>query len=38
MILPDLRHIEHRLEDVDAVVVTHGHEDHIGAIPFLLKL
>ena len=38
LILPDLRHIEHRLEDVDAVVVTHGHEDHIGAIPFLLKL
>ncbi|MFN3004745.1 ribonuclease J [Mycolicibacterium wolinskyi] len=38
LILPDLRHIEHRLEDVEALVVTHGHEDHIGAIPFLLKL
>lgn len=38
LILPDLRHIEHRLEDVEALVVTHAHEDHIGAIPFLLKL
>jgi ribonuclease J len=38
LILPDLRHIEHRLDDVEALVVTHAHEDHIGAIPFLLKL
>lgn len=38
LILPDLRHVEHRLEDVEALVVTHAHEDHIGAIPFLLKL
>jgi ribonuclease J len=38
LILPDLRHIEDRLEDVDALVLTHAHEDHIGAIPFLLEL
>jgi ribonuclease J len=38
LILPDLRHIEHRLDEVEALVVTHAHEDHIGAIPFLLKL
>ncbi|MCH9640914.1 MAG: ribonuclease J [Actinomycetia bacterium] len=38
LILPDLRHVENRLDDVEALVVTHGHEDHIGAIPFLLKL
>jgi ribonuclease J len=38
LILPDLRHIENRLEDVDALVLTHAHEDHIGAIPYLLKL
>lgn len=38
LILPDLRHIEDRLEDIEALVVTHAHEDHIGAIPFLLKL
>ncbi len=38
LILPDLRHIEDRLDLIEALVVTHGHEDHIGAIPFLLKL
>lgn len=38
LILPDLRHVEGRLEDVEALVVTHAHEDHIGAIPYLLKL
>lgn len=38
LILPDIRHIEGRLGDVEALVITHGHEDHIGAIPFLLKL
>ncbi|ORB24386.1 ribonuclease J [Mycolicibacterium parafortuitum] len=37
LILPDLRHIEGRLDDVEAIVVTHAHEDHIGAIPFVLK-
>ncbi|MCZ0726821.1 ribonuclease J [Mycolicibacterium iranicum] len=37
LILPDLRHIQGRLDDVEALVVTHAHEDHIGAIPFLLK-
>src|ERR1700694_858496 len=38
LILPDLRHIDDRLDDVEALVLTHAHEDHIGAIPFLLKL
>lgn len=38
LILPDLRHIENRLDDIEALVLTHAHEDHIGAIPFLLKL
>lgn len=38
LILPDLRHVEHRLDDVEALVLTHAHEDHIGAVPFLLKL
>ncbi len=38
LILPDFRAIEDRLDDVDALVLTHGHEDHIGAVPFLLKL
>lgn len=38
LILPDIRHIADRLGDVEALVLTHAHEDHIGAIPFLLKL
>lgn len=38
LILPDLRLVEDRVEDIDAVVVTHGHEDHIGALPWLLRL
>ena len=38
LILPDIRHIADRLDDIEALVLTHAHEDHIGAIPFLLKL
>ncbi|AOW92423.1 ribonuclease J [Rhodococcus sp. WMMA185] len=38
LILPDFRHIEDRMADVEAVILTHGHEDHIGAVPFLLRL
>ncbi|WP_067878605.1 ribonuclease J [Nocardia vermiculata] len=38
LILPDFRPIEDRIDDVAAVVLTHGHEDHIGAVPFLLRL
>ena len=38
LILPDIRHVENRLEEIEAVVITHAHEDHIGAIPHLLKL
>ncbi|AXB48078.1 ribonuclease J [Amycolatopsis albispora] len=38
LILPDFRAIEDRLDDIEALVLTHGHEDHIGAAPFLLRL
>jgi ribonuclease J len=38
LILPDFRAIEQRLDDIEALVLTHGHEDHIGAVPFLLRL
>ena len=38
LILPDFTAIAHRMDDIEAVVLTHGHEDHIGAVPFLLRL
>jgi len=38
LILPDFSPIKDRLQDVIGVVLTHGHEDHIGAVPYLLKL
>ena len=38
LILPDFSYIASRLDDVEAIVLTHGHEDHIGAVPFLLRL
>ncbi|MFB8892580.1 MULTISPECIES: ribonuclease J [Microbacterium] len=38
LILPDFEPIKHRLDDIVGVVLTHGHEDHIGAVPYLLKL
>lgn len=38
LILPDFSYIEDRLDDVVAVILTHGHEDHIGAVPYLLRL
>ncbi len=37
LILPDFDAIRDRLDDVDALVLTHGHEDHIGAVPYLLR-
>ncbi|MDF3044760.1 MAG: RNase family beta-CASP ribonuclease [Ornithinibacter sp.] len=38
LILPDFEYIKDRLDAVQAVVLTHGHEDHIGAVPYLLRL
>ena len=37
LILPDFSALEDRLDDVEAVVLTHAHEDHIGGVPFLLR-
>ena len=38
LILPDFEPIKSRLDDIVGVVLTHGHEDHIGAVPYLLRL
>lgn len=38
LILPDFEPIKGRLDDIVGVVLTHGHEDHIGAVPYLLRL
>jgi len=37
LILPDFSYIRNRLDDVVGLVLTHGHEDHIGAVPYLLR-
>ena len=37
LILPDFTWIRDRLDTIDAIVLTHGHEDHIGGVPYLLR-
>jgi ribonuclease J len=37
LILPDFSYLEGRLDQIEAVVLTHAHEDHIGAVPYLLR-
>ncbi len=37
LILPDFSSIRGRLGDIEAIVLTHAHEDHIGAVPYLLR-
>ena len=38
LIIPDMSFVESRRDNVKALVLTHGHEDHIGAVPHVLEL
>src|SRR5215217_9469297 len=37
LVLPDFAYLLERAEDIEAIVLTHAHEDHVGALPFLLR-
>jgi ribonuclease J len=37
LVLPDMSYLRDRAKDVKAVILTHGHEDHVGALPYLLR-
>ena len=37
LVLPDFSHLRERAGDIQAIVLTHGHEDHVGALPFVLR-
>ena len=37
LVLPDFHYLRERAGDIDAIFLTHGHEDHVGALPFVLR-
>jgi ribonuclease J len=37
LVLPDFAYLRERAADIEAIVLTHGHEDHVGALPFVLR-
>ncbi|MCW2958925.1 MAG: metallo-beta-lactamase family protein, partial [Solirubrobacterales bacterium] len=37
LVLPDFSYLRDRIDDIEAIIVTHGHEDHLGALPWILR-